>query len=138
MSLSKDIAEVHEKATKIFGGYQETHAMNGDSDSVIEEKKALNAKKLEWIDSRVKSLVTETMSDLIDVANGQGNDVLVDAMLNGAHKTHREIQRMFFQEHLIPFLAKYADANETKFTDPRNEGIKKVIGEMVEPFRYMC
>jgi hypothetical protein len=137
MSLSKDLAKVHESATKMFGGYSDTHYQEGDSDTVIALKKKVNIKKCDWIDQQTKKLVTETMMALVNVANGQGNDVLADAMVDGLHKTHREIQRMFIQEHLIPALAKYADANDIKFTDGRNEGIKKVVGEMIEPFRYL-
>lgn len=137
MSLSKELAQAHETATKLFGGYSDTNYQDGDSDDVLAAKRVLAEKKREYIDQKTKKLVTETIMELAYVANGQGNDVLSDAMVDGLHLTHREIQRMFIQEHLIPALAKYADANDIKFTDGRNEGIKKVVGEMIEPFRYL-
>ena len=139
MSLNKDIKNIHESATKLFGSYSDTHYVDGDDDDTITKKKELSNTKRLWIDCKIKEVVSDTIRGLIELVNGIGNDVVSDAILEGmCTGTHRELQRMFIQENLIPALIKYADTvDDPMYTDGRNEGIKRVLGEIFENYRYM-
>lgn len=137
--INTTLNQINQTANKIFGGYIETHYVHGDSDEVVSQKKVANAQKVDWINRKTKELVSNAMMGLVNIANGSGNDVLVDALFEGIHRTHREIQRMFIQEHLLPFLLKYAEtADDVMYSDGRNEGIKKQLLEMITPFKYLC
>jgi hypothetical protein len=134
MSLSEDINAIHERATKFIGGYEETHYVNGDSDETLTTKKALNAKKIRYINAHIQTTVADTMMALVDITNGQGNDVLVQGMLDGMHRSHRYLQSEFIKDFLPEFLKKYGStADDAMFTDGRNQFAKKLASKMAGP-----
>jgi hypothetical protein len=133
MSLANEINEIHELAVKFFGDYTATHYVNGDDDATVQQKKARCAQKNEWITAKIQEKVTETMTTLVDLTNGLGNDALVPAMVDGIHRSHRALQHEFIVNYLPEFLKIYGDSNDEirdRTSDPRNHHAKNMAERM--------